>query len=91
MPRVYPQFSTDRVLTMERIEGVHMKEFLARNPSQEMRNEAARKILRAWYRIMFAGRLLYADFHPGNFLFMDDGRLGLIDFGFVLPLDDEVW
>jgi aarF domain-containing kinase len=91
VPRVYPQHSTARVLTMERLGGVHLDEFLAHNPSQEDRNEFACKILRAWYRMMFAGRLLYADMHPGNFLFMDDGRLGVIDFGFVLPYDEDVW
>ena len=91
VPRVYPQYSTARVLAMERLDGVHVDEFLARNPSQEERNDAARKILRAWYRMMFAGRLLYADFHPGNFLFMNDGRLGVIDFGFVTNIDEEMW
>ena len=39
--------------------------------------------MRAWYRMLYSGRLLYIDFHPGNFLFMDDNRLGIIDFGFV--------
>lgn len=91
VPRVYPQHSTARVLTMERLKGVHLDQFLAANPSQHERNEFARKILRAWYRLMYAGRLYYADFHPGNFLFMDDGRLGLIDFGYVMEIDDEVW
>ena len=91
IPRVYPHFSTARVLTMERLEGVHIDGFLARNPSQEDRNEFARKILRAWYRMMYAGRLFYADFHPGNFLFLDDGRLGVIDFGYVPYLDDDIW
>jgi predicted unusual protein kinase regulating ubiquinone biosynthesis (AarF/ABC1/UbiB family) len=91
VPRVFPQLSTARVLTMEHLEGVHLDEFLRASPSQEQRNEAARKILRAWYRLFAAGRLFYADFHPGNFLFMPDGRLGLIDFGFVLPLDEELW
>jgi aarF domain-containing kinase len=91
VPRVYPQQSTARVLTMDRLGGVHLDEFLAGNPSQEERNEFGRKILRAWYRILFAGRLLYADLHPGNFLFMDDGRLGVIDFGFVPAVDDELW
>jgi predicted unusual protein kinase regulating ubiquinone biosynthesis (AarF/ABC1/UbiB family) len=91
IPRVYPQHSTTRVLTMERLSGVHLREYLARNPSQAERDEFARRIVRAWYRMQYAGRLLYSDFHPGNFLFMDDGRLGVIDFGFVLPLDDELW
>jgi predicted unusual protein kinase regulating ubiquinone biosynthesis (AarF/ABC1/UbiB family) len=91
VPRVYPQHSTARVLTMEQLDGVHLDEFLARNPSQEERNEFARKTVRAWSRIHFAGRMLYADLHPGNFLFMDDGRLGVIDFGFVLAHSDEEW
>jgi aarF domain-containing kinase len=91
VPRVYPQYSTARVLTMERLGGVHLYEFLARNPSQEERNEFARRIIKAWYRMFYAGRILYADFHPGNFLFYDDGRLGVIDFGFMLPFDEELW
>lgn len=91
IPRVFPQYSTSRVLTMERLPGVHLDEFLARNPSQELRNEFARKITRAWYRMLFAGRTIQADVHPGNFLFMDDGRLGVIDFGFMLDIDDTLW
>jgi predicted unusual protein kinase regulating ubiquinone biosynthesis (AarF/ABC1/UbiB family) len=91
VPRVFPQYSTSRVLTMERLPGVHLDEFLARNPSQELRNDFARKITRAWYRMLFAGRTIQADVHPGNFLFMDDGRLGVIDFGFMLPIDDTLW
>jgi aarF domain-containing kinase len=91
IPRVYPQYSTSRVLTMERLGGVHLDVFLARNPSQEERNEFARKIIKAWYRMFYAGRTLYSDFHSGNFFFMDDGRLGVIDFGFMLPFDEELW
>jgi len=91
VPRVFPEYSTARVLTMERLEGMHLDEFLATNPSQELRNDFARKFVRAWYRLMFAGRLLYADMHPGNFVFMEDSRLGLIDFGFMLEFDDTIW
>ena len=91
IPRLFPEHSTQRVLTMEHLEGVHLDEFLASNPSQELRNEFARKMLRAWYRMLFTGRILYVDFHPGNFLFMDDGRLGIIDFGCMLELDERLW
>lgn len=91
VPRVYPQYSTPRVLTMDRLGGVHLQEFLARHPSQEERDDFARKIVRAWYRMQYESRVLYADFHPGNFLFMDDGRLGVIDFGFVVACADEDW
>jgi predicted unusual protein kinase regulating ubiquinone biosynthesis (AarF/ABC1/UbiB family) len=91
VPRVYPEWSTARVLTMERLEGVHIDEYLARKPSQRERNELGRQILKAWYRLLYAGRMLYADYHPGNFLVLEDGRLGLLGFGFVMNLDDEQW
>ena len=89
--RVFPEHSTARVLTMDYLEGMTLDEFVATNPSQELRNEFARKILRAWYRMLYAGRLLYADIHPGNFLFLGDGRLGVIDFGMMLELDETLW
>lgn len=91
VPKVHPTLCTDRVLTMEYLDGMHLDQFLATNPSQELRNDVARRIVRAWYRLFAAGRMCYADLHPGNFLFMQDGSLGVIDFGFVLPMDDDLW
>lgn len=91
IPAVYPQYSTGRVLTMERLGGVHLDQFLAGDPPQEVRNEFARKMVRAACRMLYTGRMLYADYHPGNFLFMDDGRLGVIDFGCIVELDDAFW
>jgi aarF domain-containing kinase len=91
VPRVFPQFSTSRILTMERIDGVHIDEFMARGPSLEERNRFAAKILRAFYRMHCVARLTYADLHPGNLVFMDDGRLGVLDFGFVVTHSDEEW
>jgi aarF domain-containing kinase len=91
VPRVYSELSTSRVLTMDYLEGKTIDEFVATNPSQSQRNDVARKILLAWYRMLYASRLFYADIHPGNFMILDDGRLGLIDFGFMLELDDAQW
>ena len=91
VPRIYPEYCTPRILTMDRLEGLHLDAFLATNPSQEVRNEFARKLLRAWYRMMYAGRLLYIDMHPGNFLFSEDGRLGILDFGCMIEMDDTLW
>jgi predicted unusual protein kinase regulating ubiquinone biosynthesis (AarF/ABC1/UbiB family) len=91
VPRVITQFSTARVLTMERVEGVHLDAFMARDPSQQERNAVAERLVRAWYRMMFAGRLFYIDFHPGNLLFLADGRVGLLDFGMMVPMNDELW
>jgi len=91
VPRVYSQFSTPRILTMERLEGVHLREFMAGNPSLAERNAVALKILRAWYRLMYAGQMLYIDFHPGNFLVLGDGRVAVLDFGFMVSLEGDEW
>lgn len=91
VPRVFRSHSTNRVLTMEYLGGRRIDEFLSQGPSQEACNEIARKIMRAWYRLSYAGRMLYADFHPGNFLVLEDGRLGVIDFGFIMTIGEEEW
>jgi predicted unusual protein kinase regulating ubiquinone biosynthesis (AarF/ABC1/UbiB family) len=76
---------------MDYLAGQTLNQFVAGNPSQEERNHFARLILKAWYRMLYAARLFYADIHPGNFLLLNDGRLGLIDFGFMLELDEAAW
>ncbi len=81
VPEVIPELSTKRVLTMEYIEGVHLDAFLESNPPQALRDEFGRKIVRSWFRVEYTGGMIYADPHPGNYFFMRDGRLGLIDFG----------
>ncbi|WP_165225418.1 ABC1 kinase family protein [Aquisphaera insulae] len=91
IPRVHPEHSTSRVLTTEWLEGLHLDEFLAADPPQERRDAFARKIVTAWLRMLYAGRTVYGDMHPGNFVFLEDGRLGVIDFGFMVELDDATW
>ncbi len=81
VPQVYPELSTKRILTMSYFDGLHLDEFLTTNPSQALRDEFGRKIVRSSFRIGFRGKMLYGDPHPGNYYFMPDGRLGLIDFG----------
>ena len=91
VPRVHDELSTRRVLTMEYLDGVHIHAFLAGNPSQERRDHFGALIVQAGCRLHYAGRLLYADPHPGNYLFRADGRLGLLDFGCVRPYTDREW
>jgi predicted unusual protein kinase regulating ubiquinone biosynthesis (AarF/ABC1/UbiB family) len=88
IPRTYPEVSSRRVLTTEYLEGVHMPEFLAKNPSQERRNLHSAQIALLSFRLFYKG-MTYADPSPGNLIFMQDGRLGLIDFGCCRISTDE--
>jgi aarF domain-containing kinase len=83
IPRVYPRYSGQRVLTMEYLQGRHLPDYLATQPTQESRNEFGARICFSWYRMHAAG-LNYCDPNSGNYLFMDDGTLGLLDFGCVI-------
>jgi predicted unusual protein kinase regulating ubiquinone biosynthesis (AarF/ABC1/UbiB family) len=82
VPRVYSEYSGKRVLTTEYIRGMHLTEYLATDPTQESRNAFGTKIYIAWMRMYYAF-MTYGDPHPGNYIFLNDGRLGLIDFGCV--------
>lgn len=91
VPRVYESHSTRRVLTMEYLEGPTTDEYLQSNPPQDEKNRYAAKIFRAFCRILYRGRMQYADPHPGNLLFLPDGRLGLVDFGCMREYNDTEW
>jgi aarF domain-containing kinase len=88
VPAVFEQYSTARVLTMEYLSGPHLRGFLAANPTQAKRNSYASIIYRVWCRMCFA-YLSHGDPNPGNLVFMEDGRLGLLDFGCVQRFTEE--
>jgi predicted unusual protein kinase regulating ubiquinone biosynthesis (AarF/ABC1/UbiB family) len=91
IPRIYPDLSSQRVLTMEYLPGNHLPGFLAASPTGDLRRRHAERIARASMRLMYEGRMTYADPSPGNVIFMDDGRTGLIDFGCCRVFSDEEW
>jgi predicted unusual protein kinase regulating ubiquinone biosynthesis (AarF/ABC1/UbiB family) len=82
-PEWIEELSSDKVLTMSFLQGKHLKEFLATNPSQEERNNFGQLLWDFFHEQIQRGNMIHADTHPGNFLFLDDGRLGIIDFGCV--------
>lgn len=90
VPNVFAEYSTQRVLTMEFVAGKTLDEYLATNPSQAERNRYGTQISKALFRC-YGNNLLYTDPHPGNFIFMDDGRLGFIDFGNIRRCNEEEW
>ncbi len=91
VPRVYQEHCTERVLTMDYLDGVHLDDYLKTNPSQEDRDHYGMLLNRQCFVNYYRGRMLQADPNVGNFLFLPDGRLGLIDFGCARPFTDDEW
>jgi len=90
-PTYYPEFSSDRIITMDWLEGMHMKDFLATNPSQEIRNQIGQALWDFYEFQIHNLREVHADPHPGNFLFRADGSVGIIDFGCVKEMSEDFY
>jgi len=90
-PQYYPEYSGQRILTMDWLQGQHLKEFLQTNPSQEVRNTIGQLMWDFYDHQVHTLRSVHADPHPGNFLLHPDGRLGVIDFGCVKELDETFY
>ena len=90
-PRVYHQYSTRRVLTMQRLYGVPLTDFevvkkVAKDPSQVLITA-----MNTWFGSLMLCKSFHADLHAGNLMLLEDGRIGFIDFGIVGQLKPEVW
>lgn len=91
IPRVYRDLSTRRILSMERLEGLHLTEWLATDPPQSERDRIGDLLNRATGRLFFSERLCWGDPHPGNLMVLEDGRLGMLDFGSCRSFDGHEW
>jgi len=89
IPRVMHAYSSRRVLTTELIGGEDYASFCAR-ASQHERDVASATIWRFMFRSLFEYGWLYADPHPGNYRFLDNGRVAFLDFGCVKVLPDAL-
>ncbi|HWD81698.1 MAG TPA: AarF/UbiB family protein, partial [Kribbella sp.] len=88
VPRLYPERSTRRVLTMQRLDGIGLGN--ARQAIAERGLDPAR-LGQALFDCLLGqvaiDGVFHADPHPGNFLLLADGRIGMLDLGSVGRLD----
>ncbi|MBK9355827.1 MAG: AarF/ABC1/UbiB kinase family protein [Bacteroidales bacterium] len=90
-PVYYPELSGNRIITMDWLEGMHLREFLETNPDQQVRNRIGQTLWNFYDFQMHKLRMVHADPHPGNFLFRSDGSIGIIDFGCVKVVPDDFY
>lgn len=86
-----PEYSSDRILTMTWLEGLSLEELLAKNPSQEIRNQIGQAMWDFYNYQIHVLKIMHADAHPGNYLFRESGELGVLDFGCVKDLPEDFY
>ncbi|PRI16587.1 ABC transporter ATP-binding protein [Mycobacterium shigaense] len=83
VPRVVA--SAPKVVIQEWIEGVHMADII-RSGTREQRDLIGSRLLELTFDAPRRVEMLHGDAHPGNFMLLPDGRMGVIDFGAVAEL-----
>jgi ubiquinone biosynthesis protein len=84
IPEPLEDLSGPSVLTMDRLEGQHVNEI---EPGSQLARQAAMNLIEGFYQQTFEDGFFHADPHPGNFLIMADGKIGLMDFGQIGTLN----
>jgi ubiquinone biosynthesis protein len=90
IPRIFWQSTTERMITMERIRGIGILDVEALDKAGFDRKDLAKLSVAVWLKMVFEGDAFHADPHPGNLFVEPDGKLGLVDFGMVVMVDDEM-
>ncbi|MEO8047035.1 MAG: AarF/UbiB family protein [Nitrospirota bacterium] len=85
VPTVHRDLSTSRLLVMEEIQGIPIKEA----PAGAERIEAARQLLESYYKQIIVDGFFHADPHPGNLMWWKD-RVYFLDFGMVGAVGAEL-
>jgi predicted unusual protein kinase regulating ubiquinone biosynthesis (AarF/ABC1/UbiB family) len=86
IPEVIHERSARRVLSTRLVDGVRFQE-IADHASQEEKNRVASILYRFVFEGFYRFHIFNGDPHPGNYLFLRDGRVAFLDYGCALDLD----
>ena len=83
LPNPIDELSTNRLLTMTRIDGTKIMDFIAKNNDIKIRNQVAINMFKAWYIPFYKYGVIHGDPHLGNYTIRPDGGVNLMDFGCI--------
>jgi predicted unusual protein kinase regulating ubiquinone biosynthesis (AarF/ABC1/UbiB family) len=89
-PIYYPEYSANRILTMDWIEGAPLGEFIKNGKLTPTESHIIGQAMWDFYHYqMHTLKSLHADPHPGNFIITPERKLGVIDFGCVKVIPND--
>lgn len=87
-PQIHWEYCTEKLLTMERVSGLRLKEAIHLLPA-ENKKKLNTRLAEMELKMFISDGLFHADLHPGNIFFKEDGRIVLLDFGMYGELTTE--
>lgn len=90
-PEYYEDLSSERIITMDWMQGEHLSEFTAYNTNQELANQLGQALWDFYMYQMHVLKKVHADPHPGNFLVSKKGELIALDFGCMKTVPEDFY
>lgn len=90
-PKYYKEYSSERIITMTWMHGIHLSEYTAKPINQEIANKLGQALWDFYMFQIHSLKKVHADPHPGNFLVNDAGELIVIDFGCMKSIPSEFY
>ena len=90
IPRPYPDLSTNRTLTMDRLDGISLAKSEKLVEQGLDLTDLARRGADIFLEMIFRDGLYHADPHPGNIFALKNSAIGLLDCGMVGRIDDQL-
>ncbi len=90
-PNYYPEFSSEKIITMDWMTGIHLSEFTAKTFDQEVGDKIGQALWDFYMYQIHVLRKVHADPHPGNFLVDDQNQLIALDFGCMKQIPEEFY
>ena len=90
-PNYYPEFSSEKIITMDWMTGIHLSEFTAKNTDREIGDKIGQALWDFYMYQIHVLRKVHADPHPGNFLVDEENRLIALDFGCMKQIPEDFY
>lgn len=90
-PKYYKDYSCDKIITMDWMQGIHLSEFCAVETDQKKRDLVGQTLWNFYMFQIHELKKFHADPHPGNFLVNDKAELVAIDFGCMKSIPNEFY
>ena len=90
LPDVHLDYSTQKVLTLEFVDGIHITAIDELDSDKIDKKVIASELFRAYIKQIIEDGFFHADPHPGNILVTREGMVYLIDLGMVGRLDGNL-
>lgn len=89
IPKVYTQFTTQKILVLSKEEGLEFPKWLELNPTETQRKKIGEQLLNLYTKEFFENRLVQTDPNPANFLVNSNDQLVLLDFGATVEFSGD--